>query len=116
MTDPEKRPSVLLITPSLLASDVAHTVRTIHTMALAGRVQYGGCADVLKAPFVRVQCNSTQLSISLSQVTVSRESCCSGTKRHRGAGPHASPVATSPAPQLTHDSCVTFRVKWAAVL
>lgn len=47
---------------------------------LAGHVQYGWCVDVLKASFVRVQCDSSQLSISLSQVTVSREKRCSGNK------------------------------------
>lgn len=38
----------------------------------------------MKATFVRVQRSSTQLSISLSQVTVSRENRCSGTKWHQG--------------------------------
>lgn len=41
----------------------------------------GGRAELFKAAFVPVRRNSTRLSISVSQVTVSRESCCSGTKR-----------------------------------
>lgn len=45
----------------------------IYTTALTGHIQYSWRVDILKASFVRVQCGSSQLSISLSQVTVSRE-------------------------------------------
>lgn len=67
------------------------------TRRLSGgiNVQCAGRVGVFKASFVRVRRNSARLSISLSQVTVSRESCCSGTKRPRRPGPRAAAPADS---------------------
>lgn len=88
--------SVLLITSGLVTGNVSHTVRTMHTAAFGGiNVQCAGRVGLFKASFVRVRRNSARLSISLSQVTVSRESCCSGTKRPRRPGPRAAAPADS---------------------
>lgn len=93
-------------------------ISTICTMALTGHVQYSWCVDVLKASFVRVHRNSSQLSISLSQVTVSREKRCCGTKRHhvRAARFPSHDRCGQTELELTHDYCVMTRVKWATVL
>lgn len=79
---------------------------------LAGHVQYSWCVDVLKASFVRVQCDSSQLSISLSQVTVSREKRCCGNKaapRPSRTLPITRPPRGKTEPELTHDYCVMAR-------
>lgn len=61
-----------------------------------------------KQAFVPAQRNSARLSISVSQVTVSTESCCSGTKRsgcrltHELGGPPPPPL---PVLGLACDCC-----------
>lgn len=89
----------------LIAEKLSHTIGTI---ALTGHVQYSWWADVLKASFVWVQRGSSLLSISFSQVTVSKkEKCCSGTKHlHGRPARFPSHDRCSTALQLTHDSCV----------
>lgn len=54
----------------LMAEKLSHT---IGTMALTGHVQCSWWADALKASFVWVQRGSSLLSISLSQVIVSKK-------------------------------------------
>lgn len=75
--------------------------------AQTGRVQRSERPNVLKALFVREQHSSSQLSIYLSQVTVSREKRCSGTKQRQGPRGHVIAAwvkATSCQPGLSSDS------------
>lgn len=74
-----------------------------NTMILTAHIPH-----VLKASFVRVQCGSAQLSISLSQVTVSSEIAApaqSGAKNRAARFPSHDCWL-----ELTHDYCV---MTWA---
>lgn len=86
---------------------------------LTGHVQYSRCVDVLKAAFVRVQRDSSQLSISLKSGDGQQRKTLLRHKAAPRPEPHASHHTTAegkPSWSWLMTTVLWLRVKWATVL